>query len=286
MSARKAVLVALAFVLALAAGQSASAAGRRDGNATRRETTAPPERPRAEITVDLVSGRVLAERGADVPVRPASLAKLMTLELLFTAMDAGLVAPDTSIVISRRAASMPPSRLGLPAGSSIRAEDAALCLAVRSCNDVAVAVAEHLAGSEAQFAVAMTQAARRFGLARTRFANASGLPDPGNTTTARDLALLGATLMARHPHHWRYLGVGQWGIAGREFRNTSRLIGSHPMVDGGKTGFIAASGFNMFASAAAGDRRVLVVVIGRASAADRDARVAELVEAALGIPGG
>lgn len=240
------------------------------------------QRPISEILVDLGTGRVLAEVGADRPIIPASLAKLMTLELLFSAMDAGMLGPDTPITISERAASMPRTRLGLPAGTSIRAEDAALCLAVHSCNDVAVAVAEHLAGSEARFAEGMTMAARRFGMSRTTFANASGLPAPGNVSTARDLALLGATLMARHPDRWRYLGVAQWGVAGLEFRNTSRLIREHPQVDGGKTGYTAASGYNMFASAAARGRRVLVVVVGGTTAAARDARVAALVERALG----
>jgi D-alanyl-D-alanine carboxypeptidase len=239
-------------------------------------------RVRAEIVVDLATGRVLHEADADAPARPASLAKLMTLEMLFAAMEAGVVDEATPIPVSARAAAMPPTRLGLPAGSSIPAREAALCLAVHSCNDVAAAVAEHLAGNEERFAAAMTEAARRLGLRATTFGNASGLPDPRNRSTARELALLGAGIVTRHPRLWGVLGTARWGYGEASFRNTSRLIGAHPLIHAGKTGFIRESGNNMLALAAAPDgRRVLVVVLGGTTAGERDARVLALVEAGI-----
>jgi D-alanyl-D-alanine carboxypeptidase len=243
-------------------------------------------RVRAEIVLDAATGRVLHEANADAPARPASLAKLMTLERLFAALDAGLLTWESPIRISPRAASRPATRLGLPPGATITAREAALCLAVHSCNDIATAVAEHLGGSEAAFAQAMTEAAWGMDLRATRFANASGLPDPGNVSTARDLARLGGALMARHPRHWPLLGVERWRHGEAAFRNTARLIGRNPLIEGGKTGFVQESGFNMFAAASAPDgRRVIVVVLGGATAAERDARIAALAEAGLAAIG-
>lgn len=239
-------------------------------------------RARAEIVIDLATGRVLHEADADVPARPASLAKLMTLEMLFSAMDEGVVSGATLIPVSQRAAAMPPTRLGLAAGSSIPAREAALCLAVHSCNDVATAVAEYLVGNEDLFAAAMTETARRLGLSATSFGNASGLPDPRNYSTARDLALLGAGIVARHPRMLQVLGTARWGYGEASFRNTSRLIGTHPLIRGGKTGYVRESGYNMLAFAEAPDgRRVLAVVLGGATAGERDARVSALVEAGI-----
>ena len=239
-------------------------------------------RARAEIVIDLATGRVLHEADADIPARPASLAKLMTLELLFSAMEGGVIGEATLIPVSQRAAAMPPTRLGLAAGSSIPAREAAFCLAVHSCNDVAAAVAEHLAGSEDLFAAAMTDRAQRLGLRSTTFGNASGLPDPRNRSTARDLALLGAGIMARHPRMLQVLGTARWGYGEASFRNTSRLIGTHALIHGGKTGYVRESGYNMLAFAGAPDgRRVLAVVLGGATADERDARVSALVEAGI-----
>ena len=239
--------------------------------------------PRAEMVFDVASGQVLPASNAGVAIRPASLTKMMTLEMLFDAIERGRVSRTAMVPISAHAASMQPSKLGAPAGSKIPMEQAILCLAVRSCNDVAVAVAELLAGSEPAFARLMTKRAAEMGMTATRFANASGLPHPGNVSTARDLVVLGATLMARHPASWGFMGVPTWTAPTDGRVSTNRTVAAHPNIDGGKTGYIAASGFNMFASAIRGGSRVLVVVIGGASAAERDARVAALVEAGLQV---
>ncbi|MBP0447887.1 D-alanyl-D-alanine carboxypeptidase [Roseomonas sp. SSH11] len=229
--------------------------------------------------VDLDTGTILHEVNADVPARPASLAKLMTLELLFSAIDEGTINEAAPIPISARSASMPPTRLGLRAGSTIPARQAALCLAVRSCNDVATAVAERLAGTEEHFAAAMTAAARRFGMHTTSFGNASGLPDRRNVSTARDLAVLGALLAARRQAAMDVLGKAQWEYGGTLFQNTSRLVGWHPLIYAGKTGYVRESGYNMIAFAGAPDgKRVLAVVLGSSTAGERDAKISALVE--------
>lgn len=239
----------------------------------------------ADLAADLQTGRILARHSADTPVHPASLAKLMTLHLAFTALETGAATPDTPVMFSARAAARPNTRLGLAEGSSIRLGDAVFALAVHSCNDVATAVAELLGGSEERFAAMMNTHAAALGLARTHFANASGLPDPANRSTARELVLLGVSLMARHPQSLGCLGTASWTYAGKTYRNTSGLLPSYPGMDVAKTGYTAQSGFNLFASASRGGRRVAACVTGGVTAAARDARMAALLDAALGTDG-
>ncbi len=276
----------LALGLLLLATTGGEAADRRRAPAPSRPAPVVSPPPRAEMVFDVAGGRVLHALNEGVAVRPASLAKMMTLELLFDAIEGGRIARDAVIPIGAHAASMPPSRLGVPPGSTVTLQEAILCLAVRSCNDVASAVGEMLAGSEGAFAALMTQRAREMGMTATRFGNASGLPHPDNVSTARDLVVLGASLMARHPAMWPFLGVPTWTAPTDGRVSINRSVAAHPSIDGGKTGYVAASGFNMFASAIRGGSRVLVVVVGGASAAERDARIAALVEAGLQVSQG
>ncbi|WP_309084670.1 D-alanyl-D-alanine carboxypeptidase family protein [Chelativorans sp.] len=235
----------------------------------------------AAIVVDANSGRVLYESAAHQPRYPASLTKMMTLYMLFEALDTGRVGLPTQLPVSANAASKPPSRLGLKPGESIDVQTAILALCVRSGNDVAAAVAEYLGGSEEQFAWMMTVKARELGMRSTNFRNASGLPDPGQITTAYDMAVLAMALRTRFPHHYHYFANRSFSHAGRVIRGHYDLLGRVNGVDGIKTGYIRASGYNVATSASAGGRRIVVVVMGGKSAKERDAHVEELIHAYL-----
>ncbi len=235
----------------------------------------------AAIVVDARSGKVLYERASDAPRYPASLTKMMTLYMLFEAVDDGRVRIDEAIPVSAFAAARPPSKMGFKRGDSIDARSAILALAVRSANDVAVAVAERLSGSEEAFARAMTAKARQLGMTGTVFRNASGLPDDGQRTTARDMAVLSMALRRRFPHHYHYFSNREFAFGGKVVRGHNSLLGSVPGVDGLKTGYIRASGFNLATSAGRGGRRIVAVVMGGESARARDAHMAALVETYL-----
>jgi D-alanyl-D-alanine carboxypeptidase len=239
-------------------------------------------RVRAEIAFDVEAGKVVHRVSDQVPLHPASLTKMLTMDMLMSAIEVGKLSPNDEILFSRRAAARPDTKLGCPEGSGLPASEALAALAVHSCNDVATAVAEALGGDEARFAYAMTSRARSMGMASSYFANASGLPDPGNVSTARDLLLLGATVLARHRAARDYLGMREWSWGGKTFENTNKMLGTYPGMDVGKTGYIACSGFHLFASAVRGSRRVLAVVAGGDSAAQRDRRMAEILDSALG----
>ncbi|TKT82423.1 D-alanyl-D-alanine carboxypeptidase family protein [Aquamicrobium sp. LC103] len=233
----------------------------------------------AAIVVDAGNGKVLFARAADEPRYPASLAKMMTLYLLFEALDAGKISLATPIPVSANAASRPPSRMGLKAGQTIDVETAIRCLATKSANDVAVAVAEFLAGSEEQFAAVMTSRARQLGMRSTVFRNASGLPDLEQRTTARDMAALSVALRKRYPHHYHYFSDRSFTYAGKVIRGHNDLIGGVAGVDGLKTGYIRASGYNVATSVRRGGRGLVVVVMGGETAKSRNAHVEELIEA-------
>jgi D-alanyl-D-alanine carboxypeptidase len=193
-------------------------------------------------------------------------------------MSAGRLALDDRITVSRRAAGQPPSRLGLSVGMTIGVEHAVLALVTRSANDIATAVAEHLAASEFSFAMAMTERARALGMSRTTFRNASGLPDRGQWTTARDMSLLARALLRDFPNHYRYFAVSEFHYEGRTYRNHNTLLADDKGVDGIKTGYIRASGFNLVASALRDDRRVIGVVFGGRSAKSRDQHMRALID--------
>ena len=234
--------------------------------------------PYAEMMVDITNHRVLHSLDVGVPVRPASLCKLMTINLLFTAMEKGTLSEVTPILFSDRAVACPPTRLGLARGESIPAGEAACAMAVHSCNDVATAVAEALSGTEDAFAVLMTNQAHTMGLQSTFFSNASGLPHPGNRSTARDLLLLGAQTVLGHPRYAHILGISAWSWEGHSYENTNRLQAGYSGMLAGKTGYIRSSGFNLFAMAQRDGRTLAAIVVGGRTGAARNERMKELLD--------
>jgi D-alanyl-D-alanine carboxypeptidase len=232
----------------------------------------------AALVIDVANGETLYQSNATAVRYPASLTKMMTLYLLFEALDQGRVSKTTEIPVSAFAARQPPSKIGLKPGQSIDVEHAILSLAVKSGNDCAVAIAEYLGGSEEQFAQQMTARARGLGMTSTVFRNASGLPDPGQRTTARDMAILGMALRSRFPQHFHYFSEREFTFRGRLVRGHNDMIGRVEGVDGIKTGYIKASGYNVVTSVGRGSRRLIVVVMGADSARARNAHVEELIE--------
>jgi D-alanyl-D-alanine carboxypeptidase len=233
----------------------------------------------ASIVIDAATGTVISEKNANKVLHPASLTKVMTLMLLFDALENGNVRLNDRIYISKHAASQQPSKLGLSAGSSIRVEDAILSIVTKSANDMSVAVAEHIAGSESRFAARMTQRAHSIGMSRTNFANASGLHNPAQVSTARDMATLARYIIVRYPNYYRYFGTKQFTYRGKTMTNHNRLMQSYAGMDGFKTGFINASGFNLIASAKHGENRLIGVVFGGKSWKSRNDHMASLLDA-------
>ncbi|QDG79616.1 D-alanyl-D-alanine carboxypeptidase [Labrenzia sp. PHM005] len=237
------------------------------------------ERGYSALVLDAVTGEELYADNADAPRYPASLTKMMTLYLLFESVSSGENRLSTPLEVSGVAASQPPAKIGLKAGSTLTVEQAARALAVKSANDVGVVVAENLAGSEAAFARKMTQKARALGLSRTRFVNATGLPDPAQVTTARDMAKLGIALKRQFPQYASYYRATSFTYNGRTFRATNNLLGKVRGVDGLKTGYVRMSGYNLVATARRGGKQLIVVVMGGTSEQARDKEVARLIEA-------
>ncbi len=232
----------------------------------------------SSLVVDVASGRTLYALNADQRRYPASLTKMMTLYLLFDAIENGKLGLNSRLRVSRRAASQPPSKLGLLPGRTITVRDAILALATQSANDVAVVVAEALAGSEGTFAVRMTAKARALGMERTTFRNASGLHNPQQQTTARDMALLGRALLRDHPGQYQRTFARQaFSYGGSNYHNHNRLLGVYRGMDGIKTGYTRQAGFNLVASAKRGDERILGVVMGSSTAPSRNALMVGLL---------
>lgn len=236
------------------------------------------ERGQSELVLDASTGRILWQENANELRYPASLTKLMTLYLLFEAVESGRLSLESPLNVSAEAASRPPARLGLPAGTSITVREAATALAVRSANDVAVVVAEGIAGSEQAFARQMNARARAIGMSRTHFVNASGLPDEGQISTARDMALLALQLRTRFPAYQNFFTLKEFRFNGRRYEATNKLLGKVPGVDGLKTGYIRASGFHLVATAQRGNKRLIAVVMGGETGRARDARAEQLLE--------
>ena len=232
----------------------------------------------AGIVVDTASGEVLYAEDADSKRHPASLTKLMTLYLLFEEIDAGRLTMATPLRVSAHAARMPASKLGLKAGQTIGVRDAILAICVRSANDVAVVVAEAIAGSEDAFAKRMNAKARALGLRSTFFDNATGLPDKRQVTTARDMAVLARALQTDFPARYGFFSTRSFTYKGHTLKSTNQLLGALPGVDGMKTGYIRASGYNLVASAKRGGKRVIVVVMGEKTGSARNGHVAALIE--------
>lgn len=235
----------------------------------------------AAFVVDQNTGVVLHSRRSEAQRYPASLTKMMTLYMLFEAIEIGEIGLEDQIRVSANAASAPPSGLGLRSGDTIRVEDAILALVVKSANDVAVAVGERIGGGERAFADEMTVRARALGLENTTFRNASGLPNSRQTTTAQDMARLAVALHRDFPQYFDYFDTTEFTYGGRTYRNHNSLVGRVNGVDGLKTGYIRASGFNVVVSAERGDHRLIAVIMGGPTAAARDAHAEELLEAAF-----
>ncbi len=225
------------------------------------------------------SGEVLHASNADATRHPASLTKIMTLYLLFERLDAGKIRLDTQLRVSEHAAEQAPTKLGLKPGQTISVEDAIKGVVTESANDAAVTIAENLGGDEAHFAELMTQKAHALGMSRTTYVNASGLPDDDQVTTARDEALLGRAIQQRFPRYYKYFSTEKFVYHGRAMRNHNHLLGVVSGVDGIKTGYIRASGFNLVASVHRDGRYLLTVVLGGRSAGERDADVRQLISA-------
>ncbi len=233
----------------------------------------------AAIAVDARTGRVLFARNADSPRLPASITKVMTAYMLFREIRRGRYGFSSRLVISRHAASMQPSKLGLKPGSTITVDEALRAILTKSANDIAVAIAENIAGSESRFARRMTQVARSMGMTRTTFRNASGLPWPKNVTTARDLATLALRIQRDFPKLYkRYFGLRYFRFHGRVYRNHNHLLGRVKGMDGLKTGYTRAAGFNLAASVRRNGRRVVAVVLGAPTSRTRNAYMARLIE--------
>ena len=239
---------------------------------------APAEARYASIVIDYDTGEVLQETNADTRNYPASLAKMMTLYLAFEALKNGDLTLDQELRVSRRATRMRPSRLGLAVGERITMRNAILALVTRSANDAAVVVAEALGKRETEFARMMTRKARVLGMSRTEFRNASGLAHRRQLSTARDMATLARALIRDFPDDYAIFSTRTFTYKGRAHRNHNRLLRKYPGVDGIKTGYIRASGFNLAASATRGGRRLIAVVMGGKSPRSRDRQVTRLLD--------
>ncbi|MBL8659461.1 MAG: D-alanyl-D-alanine carboxypeptidase [Rhodospirillales bacterium] len=232
----------------------------------------------AALVMDAATGRILSQVDADQPRYPASLTKMMTLYMLFEALDSKKLKLSTPMKVSALAASRPPSRLGLHEGDTISVREAILALVTKSANDVATVVAERLGGSETRFAQRMTVKARALGMKRTTFRNASGLPHDSQITTARDMALLGRALLRRFPQYYVYFSEPAFDYDGQRYANHNHLLGNYDGIDGIKTGYIHASGFNLVASAKRDGRRLIGVIFGARSPAERSYKMAGLLD--------
>lgn len=235
----------------------------------------------ASIVVDVDTKEVLHARHADSSRYPASLTKVMTLYMLFDALKAGELDLDDKLSVSRNAASQRPSNLKLKAGQKISVRDAIEALVVKSANDVAVVVAERLGGTEKRFATLMTAKAKQMGMKNTRFRNASGLPNSRQVSTARDLYILAESMMADHAEYYHFFQTNSFSWNGRTYKSHNKLLGTVDGVDGMKTGYIRASGFNLMTSAERDGRRIVVIMTGGRTAKTRNAHVKALVNAAF-----
>jgi D-alanyl-D-alanine carboxypeptidase len=271
--------LATVFAILTVTSDPADARSRRKRAAAKRpapvQTYNPPY---AAIVVDLKTGATLHQANADAIRHPASLTKIMTLYLLFEQMEVGRIELSTEMEVSAAASAQAPTKLGLKPGQTLLVEDAIKGLVTKSANDAAVVVAEALAGSESEFARQMTRKAHALGMSRTVYRNASGLPSEEQVTTARDQALLGIAIQERFPRYYRYFAMSSFVYKGHPMRNHNKLLGQVAGVDGIKTGFTNASGFNLVTSMKRGERHIVAVVLGGRTGSQRDARMRSLIE--------
>ncbi|HQT76626.1 MAG TPA: D-alanyl-D-alanine carboxypeptidase family protein [Rhodopila sp.] len=232
----------------------------------------------SSIVVDASSGDVLEDVNADQPRRPASLTKMMTLYMTFEALRDRRITMDETVPVTPHAASMEPSKLGLVPGTRLTVEQAILGLVTKSANDAASALGEFLGGSEDRFAQMMTLRARALGMGHTTFENASGLPDPGQWTTARDLAVLARHLVTDFPGYYRYFSTPSFTWHRQVIFNHDNMLRTYPGADGLKTGYTDASGHNLVTSAVRGGVRLIGVVLGASTNGERDIHMAALLD--------
>ena len=232
----------------------------------------------AAFVIDAKTGKALHEANADSLRHPASLTKIMTLYMLFEQLEAGKIKLNTQMPVSSEAASQAPTKLGVRPGQTLEVEDAIKALVTKSANDAAVVVAEALGGDEDTFAKQMTRKARSLGMNKTIYRNASGLPDDEQVTTAREQAILGLAIQERFPRYYRYFSLASFSYRGHAMRNHNKLLGRVQGVDGIKTGYTRASGFNLVSSVRRNDRHIVAVVLGGSSGGQRDARMRTLIE--------
>ncbi len=231
----------------------------------------------AEIVIEASTGYVLSERNADKRLYPASLTKMMTLYLAFDALEDGTLSKNQRVPVSRHASAQEPSSLGLSPGETIRVDDAILSIATKSANDSAVVLAEAIGGSEEHFAKMMTAKARELGMNGTNFINASGLFKQGHYSTVRDMALLAQALVRNHPRYYHYFSTESFTYNGQVMPNHNHLMSSYRGMDGLKTGYVYASGYNLAASAVRNNTRLVGVIFGGATAKSRNNAMAQLL---------
>jgi D-alanyl-D-alanine carboxypeptidase len=232
----------------------------------------------AAIVVEAKTGRVLHSTNAETKNYPASLTKIMTLFMTFEALKTGKLKLKQKLKVSRVAEGRSPSKLGLRRGETITVDSAIKALVTKSANDVATVLAEGMGGTERKFAVLMTRRARALGMKDTTFKNASGLPNRGQLSTARDMAILARAVLYGHPKMYRHFSRKSFTYKGRTYKSHNRLMSRYKGMDGIKTGYIRASGFNLVASARRGGKRVIAVVFGGKTSKTRDRHVAKLLD--------
>ena len=229
----------------------------------------------AAIVVDAKSGEILYAKHADSPRYPASITKIMTLYLTFEQLAAGKMRLDDRVAFSPHAAAQAPSKLGVRSGDSVTVNEAISAMTTLSANDAAVAMGEKIAGTESRFAALMTLRAQELGMQNTHFVNANGLPDSRNLSSARDIAILSRAVMRDYPQYYHYFSLEAFNFRGREIGSHNHLLG--PGVDGLKTGFTNASGFNIAISGVRDNRRLIVVVMGGPTRVSRDQNAEDLL---------
>jgi len=248
-------------------------------------TALAPANARPALLFDAKNGQVLYAEDADDNWYPASLTKIMTAYMVFEAIETGKLTLDQKIPVSEAANVQPPSKVGLPVGGEMSVELALQALIIKSANDVAVMLAEAIAGSEAAFVVKMNETAARLGMTRTRFVNPNGLPAPEQATTARDLAKLTRTVIAQYPQYARYWAMPDMHIGKIRLATHNALLKTFEGADGFKTGFTCDSGYNVVATATRDNRRLVAVVLGETDGQSRAIRAASLLEHGFGLQG-
>ncbi len=270
---RRIAAIALTVMLILVMTVSGAEAAKK-----KKKAAAKPVDRYGSIVIEAETGYVLSAKNADKQLHPASLTKIMTLYLTFEAIQNGRLTKNTRIPVSKHAAFQEPSELGLAAGSTIRVEDAIYGLVTKSANDAAVVLAEAIGGSESNFAEMMTRRARQLGMKNTTYKNASGLHVKAQVSTPRDQAILGQAMLRDFPRDYKYFSTKTFTYAGRTYANHNKLMNTYVGMDGIKTGFVNASGFNLVASAKRNGTRLIGVVFGGQTTKSRNDHMAQLLD--------